>query len=127
MPGAHATPVSECENTSVVGHILLPDDVRDTLANGLAELAAPPGDIDLAMTHYHQVFARLPLATLQQILGFGRHNDTPGALYTRTSPPGRPASPAPGTACPAATNRRWSPRAPLRWPVTRTCSSTQSR
>ncbi|MFI6470205.1 TauD/TfdA family dioxygenase [Streptomyces sp. NPDC050516] len=101
MPGAHATPVSECENTSVVGHILLPDDVRDTLADGLAELAGPPGDIDLAMTHYHQVFARLPLATLQQILDFGRHNDTPGALYIRNLPQDAQLPPTPWDGLPS--------------------------
>ncbi|MEU3877455.1 oxygenase, partial [Streptomyces sp. NPDC029704] len=69
-------PAAAAEATLI--EIALPDDVRDGLGAALAAEGEPTADIDRAMTRYLQVFAQLPTDTLQRILDFGRHCDTPG-------------------------------------------------
>ncbi|MDN3294955.1 TauD/TfdA family dioxygenase [Streptomyces ficellus] len=64
----------------------LSDRVRDVLGAELAATPDPSRDIDRSMARYHQVFAQLPVETLQQILDFGRHPDTPGVGYVRNLP-----------------------------------------
>ena len=78
--------------------LVLPDRVRDALGRRLAVLPDPALDMDLATTHYHQLFAALPTALLQRALDFGRHNDTPGALLVRNLPvdPVLPPTPTDG-------------------------------
>ncbi|WP_326770462.1 TauD/TfdA family dioxygenase (plasmid) [Streptomyces sp. NBC_01591] len=80
----------------------LPDPVRDALGGRLAELPGPGRDIDWLMTRYLQIFAQLPTPTLQQLLDFGRHSDTPGVGYVRNAPvdPWLPDTPRDGGPCP---------------------------
>ncbi|MFE5814142.1 TauD/TfdA family dioxygenase [Streptomyces sp. NPDC056479] len=66
--------------------IELPDEVRDALGAGLAEVGDPNADIDWSMTRYLQLFAGLPTPILQQILDFGRHIDTPGVTLVDNLP-----------------------------------------
>ncbi|MFI9275528.1 TauD/TfdA family dioxygenase [Kitasatospora sp. NPDC052896] len=80
---AHASAVA-AEPT--LAEIELPDAVRDDLAEELATLPDPTRDIDWSMSRYHQVFARLPVRTLQRMLDFGRHPDTPGVGHLRNLP-----------------------------------------
>ncbi|MFL4903379.1 TauD/TfdA family dioxygenase [Streptomyces sp. MMS24-I2-30] len=81
-----------------LGLIELPDAVRDSIGRELAAEPDPTRDIDRAMARYHQIFAGLPLELLQQILDFGRHNDTPGVGYVRNLPvdPELPLTPSNG-------------------------------
>lgn len=64
----------------------LPDAVRDELGRELAALSDPSEDLDVSMTRCHQIFARLPLGLLQQVLDFGRHPDTPGVALIGNLP-----------------------------------------
>ncbi|MBX7550397.1 TauD/TfdA family dioxygenase [Streptomyces sp. NPDC004232] len=81
-----------------LGLIELPDAVRDAIGRDLAAEPDPTLDTDRAMARYHQIFATLPLELLQQILDFGRHNDSPGVGYVRNLPVDArlPATPADG-------------------------------
>ncbi len=76
----------------------VPDGVRAGLGAELAALPDPTRDIDRSMTRYHQIFAQLPTGTLQQILDFGRHPDTPGVGHVRGLPvdPRLPRTPGDG-------------------------------
>ncbi|MEU9014099.1 TauD/TfdA family dioxygenase [Streptomyces sp. NPDC048479] len=64
----------------------LSDRVRDSLGAELAATPDPTRNFDWSMARYQQVFAQLPTETLQQILDFGRHPDTPGVGYVRNLP-----------------------------------------
>ena len=64
----------------------LPDQVRDTIGAELCLLPDPTTDVDRALTRYHRIFAALPTELLQQIMDFGRHNDSPGVMLVRNLP-----------------------------------------
>ncbi|MGW7413553.1 TauD/TfdA family dioxygenase [Streptomyces sp. NPDC054863] len=76
-------PVETTSRTLV--EIRLNDRVRDTLG---AQLATPDPtvDVDWSMARCLQVFSQLPTSTLQLILDFGRHSDTPGVGHVRNLP-----------------------------------------
>jgi L-asparagine oxygenase len=78
--------------------IVLNDDVRDTIGARLLPLPDPVEDIDRALARLYIAFAELPLETLQQILDFGRHVDTPGVTLVRNLPvdPTVPPTPTDG-------------------------------
>ncbi|MFJ6750709.1 MULTISPECIES: TauD/TfdA family dioxygenase [unclassified Streptomyces] len=80
---AHSTAVAAYPT---LAEIDLPDDVRDRLGAELAAVPDPSRNIDWAMARYLQIFAQLPTKTLQQLLDFGRHPDTPGVGYVRNAP-----------------------------------------
>ncbi len=85
--------------------IRLPDGVRDRLGAELATLPDPTLDIDWSTARYHQIFAGLPTESLQQILDFGRHVDTPGVGHVRNLPVDErlPATPRDGRPSPDKT------------------------
>ncbi|MEU7137070.1 TauD/TfdA family dioxygenase [Streptomyces sp. NPDC046261] len=80
----------------------LPDDVRDRLGADLAATPDPTRDIDWSMARYLQIFAQLPTETLQRVLDFGRHPDTPGVGHVRNAPVDEhlPATPRDGNPSP---------------------------
>ncbi|WP_188188805.1 TauD/TfdA family dioxygenase [Nonomuraea sp. SYSU D8015] len=81
--------------------LTLADDVRDDLQQLLLHLPDPARDVDDAMTRTHQIFARLPLAVLREILDFGRHVDTPAVMMVSNLPtdPELPPTPTDGGSC----------------------------
>ncbi|MER7110121.1 TauD/TfdA family dioxygenase [Streptomyces sp. NPDC000229] len=78
------SPVATAESTLM--EIELPDDVRAALGAELVTLPEPTRDIDWSTARIHQIFAQLPTETLQRILDFGRHPDTPGVGHVRNLP-----------------------------------------
>ncbi|MFF9329354.1 TauD/TfdA family dioxygenase [Streptomyces sp. NPDC014776] len=81
--------------------IALPDAVRDAVGVQLSLLPDPCLDVDRALARYHQVFAALPTELLQQVLDFGRHNDTPGLMLVRNLPVDEHLPPTPADGRPA--------------------------
>lgn len=81
--------------------IRLSDATRDLLGDQLRRLPDPTGGIDRAMARYLQVFATLPVEQLQQVLDFGRHNDTAGVGYVRNLPVDAELPPTPSNGGPS--------------------------
>ncbi|WP_240506509.1 TauD/TfdA family dioxygenase [Thermoactinospora rubra] len=80
----------------------IPDQVRDAMGEELIGLPDPAHDIDYSMTRVHQIFARLPVDELRQLLDFGRHVDTPGVTLVRNLPADPELPPTPVDGGPAA-------------------------
>ncbi|OON81127.1 TauD/TfdA family dioxygenase [Streptomyces tsukubensis] len=81
--------------------IALPDEVRDSLGEQLGRLADPNVDIDRSMARLHQIFATIPTELLQQLLDFGRHNDTPGVALVSNLPVDAELPPTPSDGGPS--------------------------
>ncbi|AVT38298.1 oxygenase [Plantactinospora sp. BB1] len=69
-----------------IARIALSNESRDALFEHLKGLPNPEPQMDWVTTLAHKAFATLPAETLQAILDFGRHVDTPGVTLVENLP-----------------------------------------
>jgi L-asparagine oxygenase len=69
-----------------IARIALSNESRDALFEQLKVLPNPEPQMDWVTTLAHKAFAILPAETLQKILDFGRHVDTPGVMLVENLP-----------------------------------------